>query len=95
MGRCLTAANTEKPVILDMVDNITTTSSIHGLQTDFLDWQQIRNGAKVEYNRSFLVTDYRQSIRDVLEKLAPQELSFETWEDQLKQLQEYCNRSVG
>ena len=92
MGRCLTAANTEKPVILDMVDNITTTSSIHGLQTDFLDWQQIRNGAKVEYNRSFLVTDYRQSIRDVLEKLAPQELSFETWEDQLKQLQEYCKK---
>ena len=90
MGRCLTAANTEKPVILDMVDNITTTSYIKGLQDDFIDWQQINSGAIVEYDRSFLVTDYRQSIRDVLEKLAPQELSFETWEEQLQQLREYC-----
>ena len=90
MGRCLTAANTEKPVILDMVDNITTTSYIKGLQDDFIDWQQINSGAIVEYDRSFLVTDYRQSIRDVLEKLAPQELSFETWEEQLQQLREFC-----
>ena len=90
MGRCLTAANTEKPVILDMVDNITTTSYIKGLQDDFIDWQQINSGAIVEYDRSFLVTDYRQSIRDVLEKLAPQELSFETWEEQLQQLRKFC-----
>ena len=31
MGRCLTAANTAKPLVLDMVDNITTTTAVRDL----------------------------------------------------------------
>lgn len=92
MGRCLTAANTEKPVILDMVDNITTTSAIHGLQEDFLGWEKFTKGDVDDEDRRFQITDYRQSIRDVLEKLSPLELSFESWEEKLQQLIDFCEK---
>ena len=93
MGRCLTAANTEKPVILDMVDNITTTSAVHGLMDDFEGWQHMMKSDLADYEeRRFKVTDYRQSLRDVLQKISPMELSFETWEEKLEQLTEFCEK---
>ena len=92
MGRCLTAANTEKPVILDMVDNITTTSAVRGLQDNFLGWEKFTKGDVDDEDRRFQITDYRQSIRDVLEKLSPLELSFESWEEKLQQLVDFCEK---
>ena len=91
MGRCLTAANTEKPVVLDMVDNITTTSAVHILQDDFLGWQEFMKEQDDGYEeKRFNVTDYRKTIRDVLELLSPLELSQETWHDKYEQVLAYC-----
>ena len=92
MGRCLTAANTEKPVILDMVDNITTTSAIHGLQEDFMGWEKFTKEDLDDTERRFNVTDYRQSVRDVLEKLSPLELSFESVEERIAMVLDFCEK---
>ena len=93
MGRCLTAANTEKPVILDMVDNITTTSAVHGLMDDFEGWQHLMKSDVPDYEeRRFKVTDYKQTLRDVLQKISPLELSFESWEEKLQQLMDFCEK---
>jgi superfamily II DNA or RNA helicase len=93
MGRCLTAANTEKPVILDMVDNITTTSAVHGLMDDFEGWQHLMKSDVPDYeDRRFKVTDYKQTLRDVLQKISPLELSFESWEEKLEQLMDFCEK---
>ena len=87
MGRCLTAANTEKPVILDMVDNITTTSVVHILDEDFKGWQDFMKEQDDDYEeKRFNVTDYRKSIRDVLELLSPLELSQETLEEKYERV---------
>lgn len=69
MGRCLTAANTEKPLVLDMVDNITTTTAIKDL-TDEFDSLEIplaeREGREP---RKFEVKDYTLGVRELVEKL--------------------------
>ena len=93
IGRCLTAANTERPVILDMVDNITTTSAIHGLQDDFDGWQMLMKSEMPDYvERKFSIVDYKQSLRDILKKISPMELSFETYEEKLQQLIAFCEK---
>ena len=91
IGRCLTAANTERPVILDMVDNITTTSAIHGMADDFDGWQMLMKSEMPDYvERRFDIVDYKQSLRDILKKISPMELSFETYEEKLQQLIAFC-----
>jgi len=69
MGRCLTAANTAKPLVLDMVDNITTTTAIKDLQDEF-DAIEIPQ-AEHEHRepRRFEVKDYTLGVRDLIEKL--------------------------
>ena len=71
MGRCLTAANTERPVILDMVCNISNTSSVHELKRDFDAWEQQRKDyEKSEYiPRQLHITDYTLSVRDIIKTL--------------------------
>ena len=91
IGRCLTAANTERPVILDMVDNITTTSAIHGMVDDFDGWQMILKSEMPDYvERKFNIVDYKQPLRDILKKISPLELNFETYEEKLEQLVAFC-----
>ena len=91
IGRCLTAANTERPVILDMVDNITTTSAIHGMVDDFDGWQMIVKSEMPDYvERKFNIVDYKQPLRDILKKISPLELNFETYEEKLEQLIAFC-----
>ena len=91
IGRCLTAANTERPVILDMVDNITTTSAIHGMVDDFDGWQMILKSEMPDYvERKFNIVDYKQPLRDILKKISPLELNFETYEEKLEQLIAFC-----
>lgn len=90
MGRCLTAANTEKPVVLDMVDNITTTTAVHGM-TDMEHWLDIVSGGEIgDLPTCFRVVDYRKSIREVLEKLSPQELSNTPFEESFRLVREFC-----
>ena len=90
MGRCLTAANTEKPVVLDMVDNITTTTAVHGM-TDMEHWLDIVNDGEVDdLPTRFKVIDYKKTIREVLEKLSPQELINTPFEESFRLVRAFC-----
>lgn len=68
MGRVLTAANTEKPVVLDMVDNITTTSAIKELKEEYTQLMQNRSDLSNE-SRKFEVFDYKMSVKQLIEQL--------------------------
>lgn len=74
MGRCLTTANTEKPLVLDMVDNITTTTAIKGLLDEFdaLELPQAEHEGREP--RKFEVVDYTLGVRDLISKLVPQQV---------------------
>lgn len=69
MGRCLTAANTAKPLVLDMVDNITTTTAIRGLQDEFEILEHETADSEGREPRKFEVKDYALGVRDLIEKL--------------------------
>jgi superfamily II DNA or RNA helicase len=79
MGRCLTAANTAKPLVLDMVDNITTTTAIKDLLEEFdaIEIPQAERDGREP--RKFEVVDYTRGVRDLIEKLVPEpeRMSFE------------------
>lgn len=66
MGRCLTAANTEKPVILDMVDNIKTVDAIHGLRRDFETAEQKRVEEEGGLPRELRIKDYTKSVKELI-----------------------------
>jgi len=74
MGRCLTAANTSKPLVLDMVDNITTTTAIKGLLDEFdaIEIPQAEHEGREP--RKFEVIDYTLGMRDLISKLVPQQV---------------------
>ena len=72
MGRCLTAANTENPLVLDMVDNITTTTAIKDLQIEFDRLEHIQAEREGRAPRRFEVVDYTLGVRDLISKLVPQ-----------------------
>jgi len=69
MGRCLTAANVEKPLVLDMVDNITTTTAIRELQDEFdaLEIPQAKREGREPHR--FEVQDYTLGVRELIGKL--------------------------
>lgn len=69
MGRCLTTANTEKPLVLDMVDNITTTTAIKGLLDEFNALEPPQAEHEGREPRKFEVKDYTLGVRDLIEKL--------------------------
>ena len=71
MGRCLTTANTEKPLVLDMVDNITTTTAIRGFQDEFKLLEKLQAEREKREPRNFEVIDYTMSVRQVIDKLVP------------------------
>jgi superfamily II DNA or RNA helicase len=79
MGRCLTAANTQKPLVLDMVDNITTTTAIKGLLDEFEILERETADSESREPRKFEVKDYTLGVRDLIEKLVPEpeRMSFE------------------
>lgn len=74
MGRCLTAANTEKPLVLDMVDNITTTTAIKDLLDEFDAIEIPQAESEGREPRKFEVKDYTLGVRDLIEKLVPQQV---------------------
>ena len=69
MGRCLTAANTAKPLVLDMVDNITTTTAIKDLQDEFDAIEIPQAEREGREPRKFEVKDYTLGVKDLVEKL--------------------------
>ena len=69
MGRCLTAANTEKPVILDMVDNIKTVDAIHGLRRDFEVAEKERAEEGNYVPRELHINDYTKSVKEIISTL--------------------------
>jgi superfamily II DNA or RNA helicase len=70
MGRCLTAANTQKPLVLDMVDNITTTTAIKDIADGFEILEREAAEREGREPRKFEVKDYTLGVRDLIEKLA-------------------------
>jgi len=72
MGRALTTANTEKPVVLDMVDNITTTTAIREYADEFerLEMEHHEEGHEP---RHFKVFDYTLGVQQLISKLMPQQ----------------------
>lgn len=71
MGRCLTTANTEKPLVLDMVDNITTTTAIKGFQEEFKYLEREQAKKEGREPRKFEVVDYTIGVVKLIEKLVP------------------------
>ena len=69
MGRCLTAANTEKPLVLDMVDNITTTTAIKELQDEFNALEIPQTEREGREPHRFEVQDYTLGVRELIGKL--------------------------
>lgn len=90
MGRCLTAANTAKPLVLDMVDNITTTTAIKDLQDEFdaIEIQQAdREGREP---RRFEVNDYTLGVKDLIDKLAPIKIDNIPIDERIAMLAFFC-----
>lgn len=69
MGRCLTTANTEKPLVLDMVDNITTTTAIKGIADEFNLMQMDAADHEGREPHTFEINDYTLGVRELIEKL--------------------------
>lgn len=89
LGRALTTANTEKPLVLDMVDNLTTTTAIGGFAEEFERLELERVAVEGGEPRRFEVVDYTQSVRDVVKKLVPEEYSHLGLEERLVIIQAY------
>ena len=90
MGRCLTAANTAKPLVLDMVDNITTTTAIKGLLDEF-DAIEIPQAEREDREpRKFEVKDYTLGVKNLIEKLSPRELADIPFEEHIAIMQKFC-----
>ena len=90
MGRCLTAANTEKPLVLDMVDNITTTTAIKGLQDEFEILERETADGEGREPRKFEVKDYTLGVKNLIEKLSPRELADIPLEEHIAIMQKFC-----
>lgn len=88
LGRCLTAATTESPIVLDMVDNVTTTSAIHGFTKEFEAVKKKPEFGEVRQLR-FDIFDYTLSVRQLISKLVPQEVSFLSAEERLKIIKDF------
>jgi len=97
IGRCLTAEKRDKPIILDMVDNITTTNIVHDIKEGY-DWfahQQLKDKEEQEprETRDFVVYDYTLGVRQAIEKLVPVEWMPRSFEDRLAQATAFCEKN--
>jgi len=88
LGRCLTAANTEKPLVLDMVDNITTTTAIKDIADEFDRLEAVQAESECREPRKFEVVDYTLGVRELIKKLVPQ-IHF-TVEENLALVKQFC-----
>lgn len=87
LGRCLTAANTKQPIVLDMVDNITTTTFISQLQEEFRRLEKARTVFEYTPPREFEIIDYTLDTRSLINKL----LTPFSWEDRIDAVVNFYN----
>ena len=90
MGRCLTAANTQKPLVLDMVDNITTTTAVRDLQAEFDALEIPQAEREGREPRRFEVKDYTLGVRDLIDRLVPETFDRIPYEDRLAMAVAFC-----
>ena len=90
MGRCLTAANTQKPLVLDMVDNITTTTAVSDLQAEFDALEIPQAEREGREPRRFEVRDYTLGVRDLIDKLVPETYDQIPYEERLAAATAFC-----
>ena len=93
LGRCLTAANTARPVVLDMVDNISGANVIGDIKEDFDQAERKRyehTGENEKIMRQFSITDYTQGIRKVIEKLTEGTARFIPLSERLDNIERFC-----
>ena len=81
LGRVLTTSNTNNPIVLDMVDNLTTTTAIK----EFYDeYERLQPEPRESSDpKRFEIIDYTQSVRELIEKLVPEEFSHLGTDDRL------------
>ena len=95
IGRCLTAEKKDKPIILDMVDNITTTNIVHDIKEGF-DWYEHQNLKEEKETsrepRDFVVYDYTLGIRQAIEKLLPTDYKKESFEIRFERVKAFCEK---
>ena len=92
LGRALTTANTERPIVLDMVDNITTTTVIKDFAEEFEQLEIEHASGSDGGPRRFEVYDYTQSVRELVEKLVPEEYSHLSMEERLVIIQNFVKK---
>lgn len=92
MGRCLTAANTGKPLVLDMVDNITTTTAIKDLQNEFDALEIPIANHEGREPRKFEVKDYTLGVKDLIEKLQPDTFRQIPFEERVVMATAFCEK---
>ncbi|MBR6130614.1 MAG: DEAD/DEAH box helicase family protein [Bacteroidales bacterium] len=90
MGRCLTAANTDNPLVLDMVDNITTTMVVNDISIEYNDIEREQAEKNHRKPRTFEVIDYTLGVRDLISKLVPEEYSLISDEERLEIVTAFC-----
>lgn len=94
MGRCLTAANTAKPLVLDMVDNITTTTAIKDLRDEFDSLEMADADHEGREPRKFEVKDYTLGVRELIEKLVPADYKVIPYEERLAAVTAFCEKYI-
>lgn len=95
LGRALTTANTERPLVLDMVDNLTTTTAIRDFAEEFDRLESERVATEGGEPRRFEVVDYTQSVRDVIKKLVPEEYCHLGMEERLVIIRAFIKEHAG
>lgn len=93
MGRCLTAANSEKPLVMDMVDNITTTTAIKEVSDEFDALEIPMAEHEGREQRKFEVHDYLMGVRELIDKLVPPAADIVPFEDRLARAADFCEKN--
>lgn len=95
LGRCLTAANSKRPVVLDMVDNISGANAIADIKDEF---EQLEQGDSEEgkerkkIQRQFSITDYTQGLRQVIDKLTEGTSNVLTIQQRLDMIEDFTQK---
>ena len=93
LGRCLTAANTQKPLVLDMVDNITTTSAIKELVDEFNAIEIPQAESEHRAPRKFEVKDYTLTVKHLMKEFAPALHTYVPFEKCLAMMTAFCEEN--
>lgn len=93
LGRALTAATTDEPLILDMVDNITTTTAIKDISDEYGALEMERSRRDGDERRQFEIHDYTLTVKQMIDRLVPEEYSHLTAEERLDIMEAYVREN--